>query len=636
MKIVFILFILFSNLLSSSLILDRNFDSTYASRYMRFFHDYNSTFNISQLNHVPWQSMHSSNLSGAKEYPSWTKLDILNNTDKYQEIYLKNPRAGMDEVDVYILRKESQQIIYLGDRRPLDLREIPNNHSVFKLQLSPHENVKIVTRLVNQIGSTEGEWIVYSEKSFYKNSFLSTIWWGIFAGSIFALTFYAIPILLAAKDRIITAFFLLYIVSSLGYQFSVNGFLYLFGCPPKWINFFVLFTAISFGFFGILFIIRYLRLEKHKSIIYTTALFFAGVLFLEYIILFVALFDKKIMSFVGSFNVYVGLIAYAVWFAMLRYLILIIKDKIFRYLFTGYTIVIIAYAMQALVSAGLIKMNLLSIYGVSIATLFEIIFFVLGIQEYIHQLQTDQKRKNKLIDFQMQFASIGRVIGNIVHQWKIPLVRTGSLLTQIESLVHFEFESEHLHKELREILPKCRSNLAFMSQTVNEFYYLYSTPVKCEIFSISQTIHDIWDMLAAKALSTNAKITITDPLHIHAISYAHSFSHIIMIILDNALNIAESRKIRTPHVHITITVSNDMINVMIKDNCNGIEQTPIESIFEIDVSNKAIEGEVGGLGLPMAKLLVEERMKGELSVENLVDGACFTIIFPNQKSVESQ
>lgn len=634
MKIVFILFIFFSNLLSSALIIDRNFDSSYASRYTRFFHDYNSTFNISQLNHIPWQSMHSSNLSGAKAYPSWTKLDILNNTDKYQEIYLKNPRAGMDEVDVYILRKESQKIIYLGDNRALDLREIPNNHSVFKLQLSPHENVKIVTRLVNQIGSTEGEWIVYSEKSFYKNSFLSTIWWGIFAGSILALTFYAIPILLAAKDRIITVFFLLYIVSSLGYQFSVNGFLYLFGCPPEWINFFVLFSAISFGFFGILFIMRYLSLEKHKSLIYTTALFFACVLFLEYVILFIALFDKKIMSFVGSFNVYVGLVAYAVWFAMLRYLIMIIKDRIFRYLFTGYTIVIIAYAIQALVSAGLIKMNLLSIYAVSIATLFEVVFFVLGIQEYIRQLQMDQKRKNRLIDFQMQFASIGRVIGNIVHQWKIPLVRTGSLLTQIESLVHFEFESEHLHKELREILPKCRSNLSFMSQTVNEFYYLYSTPVKCEIFSISQTIHDIWDMLAAKALSTNAKITITDPLHIHAVSYSHAFSHIIMIILDNALNIAESRKIRTPHVHITISVSNDMVYVMIKDNCNGIEQTPIESIFDIDVSHKAIEGEVGGLGLPMAKLLVEERMKGQLSVENLVDGACFTIMFPNQKLVE--
>lgn len=628
MRFVVLLIIFLSNIIASPLIIDENFDQEYASSSMHFYHDKNATFSLKQLNNVSWQPMHSSNLSGAKDFPTWTLLELSNNTNHAVTLFLKNPRAGMDVVDAYVLHSNFTKIHYLGDKRALDLREIPCNYSVLRVELSPHEKVKIVTRLVNQIGSTEGEWIVYSSQSFYKSLLFSTIWWGIFAGTILVLFFYAVPILLAARDRLITVFFLFYVLSSLSYQFSVNGFFYLFGFPPEWVNFTVLFTAISFGLFGILFVMRYLQIEKYMNIIYKMAVFFAALLILEYIFLIIGIFDKSVMSFVGTFNVYVGLVAYVVWFAMLRHLILVIKDKIFRYLFGGYTIVIIAYAAQALVSAGWMKINIFSIYGVSVATLFEIMFFVFGIQQYIHQLQIDQKRKDRLIDFQMQFASIGRVIGNIVHQWKIPLVRTGSLLTQVESLVHFK--SDTLHRELEEIIPKCRTNLAFMSQTVHEFYNLYSTPAKCEVFPVARAIHDIWDMLAAKALSTNAKLVINDPLQIHTQSYSHAFSHIIMILLDNVLNAAEARSVRSPLIEVKIELLQDRVSIEIKDNCGGIEQKPIDSIFEIDVSTKSLKEELGGLGLPMAKLLVEERMAGNISVINVQEGAFFNILFPNQ------
>lgn len=594
---------------------------------MTYYRDTNSSFSLNRVDQVHWIPMHTSNLSGAKEYPLWTKLDVINKTDRSVSLFFKNPRAGMDEVDVYVFRAHSVEIHRLGDNRPLTWREIPNTHSVFMVALTPGEKVKIITRLVNRIGSIEGEWEIYSKKSYYSSLFSSTLWWGTFAGILIALTLYALPIIVAAKDTKMAFLFSMYIVASLSYQFSVNGFFYFVGVSPQWINFSVLFSAISFGFFGLLFIVRYLLLEKYRGIVLSTIVFFIALLFLEYCLLFIGLFNKEVMSFLGHFNVYVGLVAYIVWFAMLRQIMLISHDKVFKYLFTGYTIVILAYALQALVVAGVLKMSIVSIYGVSVATVVEIVFFVLGIKEYIHQLHIEQKRKDKLIDSQMQFASIGKVIGNIVHQWRVPLVRADSLVTQMDSFLHFDPDS--LKRELQKNLPKLRKNLRFMHETVDEFYNLYSTKPQCKYFNIVQTLQDVWDMLGAKVLRLDAKMVIDTVEKEEIFSYPHAFSHVILIILDNALSVAEMRKKDFVVIKVGIISSGNKIRVNIEDNCGGIEQNPIHSIFEIDVSSKKNDQEEGGLGLPMAKLIVEERLNGFIHVQNSMDGALFQIEFYN-------
>jgi len=622
MKFFFILFFLLSSFShASELKILNNFDTLYASSYMSYFHDVNNSFDISDRDKVIWHPVKSSNLSGAKLYPSWTRFELENHSNIPQDIFLKNPRAGMDEVDAYVMRKDSTTIYRLGDARAINLRVIQQRNSVIELTLAPHEKILILTRLVNRIGSTEGEWIVYPKQNFYKYETFESVWWGVFTGVIIALLLYAMPILMAAKDVYMVFYFTLYAVSSLFYQFAVNGFLYLIGIEPAFINHIVLFFAVSFGMFGILFILRFLQIENHRGIIYWAMIFFSVLLGSEYILLFVSLFSDKIMGIVGTTNVYIGLFAYVVWLAMIRDIIKITKDRVFRYLFIGYTIVILAYALQALVSAGLIQISIVSIYGVSAATLFETVFFVFGISEYINTLKRDQKKKEKLIDFQMRFASIGKVIGNISHQWKVPLVRSGMLITQIETTVQFKKES--LAEVLVDIIPQMRANLAFMQNTVDEFYHLYSSQAKTEIFLLHTSVMEIWSMLHAKSLKFNAKITIDVVDKFSIQSYSHSFDHVVMILIDNMLNIADERKIKSPMITVTIRGSQKRAIITFEDNCEGIAQRPIESIFEIDISSKSAE--TGGMGLAMAKMIVEEKLKGDIRVTNGHDGTIFTI-----------
>lgn len=351
--------------------------------------------------------------------------------------------------------------------------------------------------------------------------------------------------------------------------------------------------------------------------------FFGLLLGVEYLVLFGSLFNDSMMNIIGSINVYIGLFAYVVWLVMIRDFIKISKDPVFRYLFMGYTIVILAYALQALVSAGLIEISSISIYGVSVATLIEILFFVFGMSAYLRKLEADQKKKDKLIDFQMRFASIGKVIGNISHQWKVPLVRSGTLLTQLETIVHYKKDS--VVEELIDIIPQMRANLAFMQNTVDEFYHLYSAQAQTETFSPHASVMEIWSMLHAKSLKFNAKITIDVIDEFSIQSYSHSFDHVVMILIDNMLNIADERKIKSPMMTVTIRGSQKDAVITFEDNCGGIAQRPIESIFEIDISSKSVE--TGGMGLSIAKMIVEEKLKGEIHLANTAHGALFTISF---------
>jgi signal transduction histidine kinase len=63
----------------------------------------------------------------------------------------------------------------------------------------------------------------------------------------------------------------------------------------------------------------------------------------------------------------------------------------------------------------------------------------------------------------------------------------------------------------------------------------------------------------------------------------------------------------------------------IKDNGGGIKLIPISKIFDPYVSTKK---NGTGIGLALAKTIIEKRHQGVLSVTNVDNGAQFSIILP--------
>jgi len=69
-----------------------------------------------------------------------------------------------------------------------------------------------------------------------------------------------------------------------------------------------------------------------------------------------------------------------------------------------------------------------------------------------------------------------------------------------------------------------------------------------------------------------------------------------------------------------------MYRFSIFDNGGSIALDIIKAMFEPYVSSKGITGT--GLGLYMAKTIIEKHFKGTISSANIEGGACITIDFP--------
>lgn len=194
----------------------------------------------------------------------------------------------------------------------------------------------------------------------------------------------------------------------------------------------------------------------------------------------------------------------------------------------------IPYFFFVLYSSGLIQNNFIVTYGFSIGILLETYFYSLGIMQYIRKLEYTKINQEKLIKLQMRFTSIGSIIGNIAHQWKVPLMRAGVLLAETEAMIHLKKETA-LSEIQHNIIPQLRESHNFMQNTIDEFYALYRHTTQKTIFNPYHSLYNVWNMLSARAINANIKLEVMDRQDIEIENYEHHFCHLLMIILDNAL-----------------------------------------------------------------------------------------------------
>jgi signal transduction histidine kinase len=84
----------------------------------------------------------------------------------------------------------------------------------------------------------------------------------------------------------------------------------------------------------------------------------------------------------------------------------------------------------------------------------------------------------------------------------------------------------------------------------------------------------------------------------------------------------EKKTIKRGIIGIKISNIDNHVQIEIEDNGGGIPPTHIDKIFEPYYSTKE-EGH--GIGLYMAKLIIEDKIGGVIGVSNTLSGAKFTI-----------
>ncbi len=241
------------------------------------------------------------------------------------------------------------------------------------------------------------------------------------------------------------------------------------------------------------------------------------------------------------------------------------------------------------------------------------------------KLAAKLKRKERLLYQQARLASMGEMIANIAHQWRQPLSELGILLYGIKKECSDASKNEKFDVHYQ----KSKSLIKKMSQTIDDFRNFFDPHKPKEDFRIKDVIDEAMFILKDSFNHEKIKLDISCDESVMMFGYVNEFSHVLINILNNAKEALSLVPDSSKEISIKVVESKSKITIMISDNATGIDEDLINKIFEPYFTTKH-SAQGTGLGLYIAKMIVEDSMGGKIEVKNSVKGASFIIQFPKE------
>ncbi len=554
----------------------------------------------------------------------WIKIELKNSSNVNKSFILKNDRHIVFELDAYIFSDNKLQNSYfMGATRELENRLIAHRINLIPIDLKPLETKTVFVR-INSKAPIYIEWEVVNLSQFSKESLKVSTFWGMYGGLILALMIYNLMIFFALKQieyfyYVCISFFLFAL------QYASSGTFYVldFGLNLNFLIYSTWFSGPLSAIFLLLFANSFFKMSNTMPKVRLFLIFLITGSSIFIVIFTMGLFEDKFLAFYDYFSIF-SIVA-LIFLLIVSIYALKLKLQGAIYYFLGQGVLVSSLIFIIALHTGFIKLNSTLLLISPLASLFDMILLSMALGEKIKLLEKERQKNQLTLFANARFISIGQAIANITHQWKTPLSQAGTLVMRIDDIVRHE--KDNLANFLKPIVDKLQSIIDFMANTTYEITDFYQTEQEKIEFSINKEIKNVLAILSGKTDFIFAKIEINQSEEIFIKSYRYAFANTIMIIVDNALDILKERKIENPKIKISLFRDSDNIYVVVTDNGGGVEIEPIESIFDIFVSSKN-----SGLGLALAKNLVENRMGGTIKVKNIPNGAEFTLLLINEKS----
>lgn len=623
MKILFFFFILVIQILAVDISDIKSKDSLY--KYMNYDTSENNNleFSLESKNQIQ-KKLEKSNFGNVPFYV-YTLLNITNNTSEKKEFILINPRAGLDEINSFVIYSNKSVNFYKqGDNHPVENRPINNRYSNIYVELEPNESVEILSQC-KTMGTMEVDWLFYTVNDFYNENSYELIFLSFIVGVVFALVIYNLTMYFAMKDKI----YILYVfiaISFIIHQLCLKGVLYILTLSDG--NFLskLIFAAGLMGVFFILwFNTEFFNIKKTQpklhfliNIVKSLILFYVAIFYIMYETNYGILIIRNI-------SIIFSLVCILIIYIIIINLLKDFKNTILYIL--GQLSFVIFIIIQYLMLWGVIKHNsFLAKDGILLGIAVDLVVISIALGYKIRILNLQKNKNEKLALINSRYTSVGKLLGNISHQWKNPLVDLSAYIMKIETI--YNMKPDLVNDVLKESLPQMNKTLQFMGNCVDEFNNLARVDREKELFKLDEIIDDLQGLLSARLSLNNGKIVYEANSNILIHGYPLSLSQVFIILIENSLDAAKRKTIQNPTIKIKVESQKQKIIINIEDNCGGISEEPIEKIFEIFETSK-IDNNSSGIGLQIAQMIIEEQFNGKLNVRNIKNGSKFIIYLSN-------
>ena len=259
-----------------------------------------------------------------------------------------------------------------------------------------------------------------------------------------------------------------------------------------------------------------------------------------------------------------------------------------------------------------------------------------------------RRRNEQVVVQQAKLAAMGEMIGAIAHQWRQPLNALGLNVQDIREVFNRgEMNGGYLERSTRKAL----DHIKLMSRTIDDFRNFFNPDKEKGPFNSMQAVGEVLALFSAQLKAndiayevichTHNTIFTTDDQMVPCTGktvcgFKNEFEHVALNIINNAKDAILAKRAdgknnhsETGTIRIEFSIEDNRVTIKFSDNGVGMTEAVKSRVFEPYFTTKD-PSKGTGLGLYIAKVMIEDHMQGRIYVEDCEIGSRFCIEL-NQK-----
>ncbi len=236
-----------------------------------------------------------------------------------------------------------------------------------------------------------------------------------------------------------------------------------------------------------------------------------------------------------------------------------------------------------------------------------------NLEKRIKKAVEENRRKDKIMFQQSKLAAMGEMLQNIAHQWRQPLGSISLILQSIKLKNEMnKLTPEFVDKKTEEALILADN----MSKTIDDFKNFFRPDKTKKTLSIKECICHSKQLVSHMLEKYKIQMDVNIKEDIKILGYKNELSHVCLNILNNAIDSLKKSGVKDKKILIIVKKEKRDIIISIIDNGGGIKEENLEKIFEPYFTTK-LKDKGSGIGLYMAKQIIEEHMGGKIKAKNI-------------------
>jgi len=216
------------------------------------------------------------------------------------------------------------------------------------------------------------------------------------------------------------------------------------------------------------------------------------------------------------------------------------------------------------------------------------------------------------------------MINMIAHQWRQPLNAISATSISLGMLLE---KDELDKKDFLSKIDRMSSYIQDLSKTIDDFRITYNENNYKDKVNVKDIIENVIELFKNDLNYRNIDMQVEYQCEFVLNIYRNKFAQVLVNIIKNSEEAFLSNGIQNPMIRLKTYCDNNYVYISIEDNAGGIEKDIIDKIFDPYFTTKSnLNGT--GLGLYVSKIIVQEKLGGDIWVESDKNFTTFYIKIP--------